>query len=135
MGPTGGTTGLPKIVPRNHNSLASGVESCSMAWDQHCEDVNLIAGPIGHDLSFTKGFLGSILTQGKVVLLDSTESRKICETIEKERVTSMILVPTLAKRLVQYEDLGRYDLSSLRKMHSAGGASHPDLVKTMTKSE
>ena len=129
MGPTGGTTGLPKIVPRNHNSLASGVESCSMAWDQHCEDVNLIAGPIGHDLSFTKGFLGSILTQGKVVLLDSTESRKICETIEKERVTTVILVPTLAKRLVQYEDLDQYDLSSLRKMHSAGGASHPDLVK------
>jgi 2,3-dihydroxybenzoate-AMP ligase len=129
MGPTGGTTGVPKIVPRNHNSLACGVESCSMSWDQHCEDVNLIAGPIGHDLSFTKGFLGSIITQGKVVLLDTTDSRKIFESIERERVTSMILVPTLAKRLVQYEDQDKYDLSSLRKMHSAGGASHPDLVK------
>ena len=31
--------------------------------------------------------------------------------------------------MVQYDDLGKYDLSSLRKMHSAGGASHPDLVK------
>lgn len=129
MGPTGGTTGAPKIVPRIHNSLACGVESCSMSWDQHCEDVNLIVGPIGHDLSFTKGFLGSIITQGKVVFLSSTDNHKICETIEKEKVTSIIWVPTLAKRMVQFENLHEYDLSSLRKMHSAGGASHPDLVR------
>jgi non-ribosomal peptide synthetase component E (peptide arylation enzyme) len=31
MGPTGGTTGAPKIVPRTHNSLACGVEFCSMS--------------------------------------------------------------------------------------------------------
>lgn len=129
MGPTGGTTGSPKIVPRIHNSLVCGVESCSMSWDQHCEDVNLIAGTIGHDLSFTKGFLGAVITQGKVIFQSKLDNESICKTIEKEKVTSIIWVPTLAKRMVQYDDLGKYDLSSLRKMHSAGGASHPDLVK------
>jgi non-ribosomal peptide synthetase component E (peptide arylation enzyme) len=38
-------------------------------------------------------------------------------------------VPTLAQRLLQYEDLDKYDLSSLRKMHSAGGAAFPELVR------
>jgi non-ribosomal peptide synthetase component E (peptide arylation enzyme) len=42
-------------------------------------------------------------------------------------------VPTLAQRLVQYKDLDTHDLSSLKKMHSAGGASHPDLVEDVTK--
>ncbi|HYQ60092.1 MAG TPA: AMP-binding protein, partial [Desulfatiglandales bacterium] len=56
-----------------------------------------------------------------------------CETIEREKVTSIIWVPTLAQRLLQYEDLHKYDLSSLKKMHSAGGASHPDLVKEVTE--
>lgn len=129
MGPTGGTTGAPKIVPRLHNSLVCGVESCSMSWDQHCEDINLIAGPIGHDLSFTKGFLGAIITQGKVIFQTELDNESICKCIEREKVTSIIWVPTLAKRLVQYDDLNNYDLNSLRKMHSAGGASHPDLVK------
>jgi 2,3-dihydroxybenzoate-AMP ligase/mycobactin salicyl-AMP ligase len=129
MGPTGGTTGSPKIVPRLHNSLVCGVESCSMSWDQHCEDVNLIAGTIGHDLSFTKGFLGTVITQGKVIFQSKLDNESICKTIEREKVTSIIWVPTLAKRMVQYDDLDKYDLSSLRKMHSAGGASHPDLVK------
>lgn len=129
MGPTGGTTGEPKIVPRIHNSLVCTVEYCSMSWDQHCEDVTLIAGPVGHDLSFTKGFIGSVITQGKVVLLDSTDNQKICETIEREEITSIVWVPTLAQRLLQYEDIDNYDLSSLQKMHSGGGASHPDMVK------
>jgi 2,3-dihydroxybenzoate-AMP ligase len=133
MGPTGGTTGAPKIVPRTHNSLITGTEYCSKSWEQSIEDINLIAGPIGHDLTFTKGFIGSVITLGKVIFLDSTDNKDICEAIEREKVTSIIWVPTLGQRLLQYEDLNKYDLSSLKKMHSAGGASHPDLVKDVTE--
>ena len=129
MGPTGGTTGAPKIVPRTHNSLITGIEYCAKAWDQSNEDINLLAGPIGHDLTFSKGFVGSIITLGKIIFLDSTDDKGVCETIEREKVTSIIWVPTLAQRLLQYEHLNKYDLSSLKKMHSAGGASHPTLVK------
>lgn len=132
MGPTGGTTGAPKIVPRTHNSLINGIEYCAKSWEQSIEDINLLAGPIGHDLTFSKGFMGSIITLGKVVFLDSTDNRDICETIEREKITSIIWVPTLAQRLLQYEDLRTHDLSSLKKMHSAGGASHPGLVRDVT---
>ncbi|RJR35102.1 MAG: hypothetical protein C4576_25430 [Desulfobacteraceae bacterium] len=133
MGPTGGTTGEPKIVPRTHNSLLTGIDYCSKAWEQSNEDVNLLAGPIGHDLTFTKGFIGSIMTLGKVVFLDSTNDKDICETIEREKVTSIVWVPTLAQKLLQYEDLHKHDLRSLKKMHSAGGASHPGLVRDVTE--
>jgi 2,3-dihydroxybenzoate-AMP ligase/mycobactin salicyl-AMP ligase len=133
MGPTGGTTGEPKIVPRTHNSLLTGIDYCSKSWEQNNQDVNLLAGPIGHDLTFTKGFIGSVLTLGKVVFLDTTNDKDICETIEREKVTSIIWVPTLAQKLLQYGDLHKHDLSSLKKMHSAGGASHPGLVKDVTE--
>jgi non-ribosomal peptide synthetase component E (peptide arylation enzyme) len=129
MGPTGGTTGEPKLVARTHNSIGCNVEYCSKVWGQHCEDVNLIVGSIGHDLSFGKGFIGSVITLGKLVMLDSTDVRIICETIERERVTSIIWVPTLAQRLLQYEELESFDLSSVKKMHSAGGAAFPELVR------
>ena len=133
MGPTGGTTGVPKIVPRTHNSLITGIEYCSKSWEQSNQDINLIAGPIGHDLTFSKGFIGSIITLGKIIFLDSVDDKDLCETIEKEKITSIIWVPTLAQRMLQYEDLAKHDLSSLKKMHSAGGASHPDLVKDVTE--
>ena len=133
MGPTGGTTGAPKIVPRTHNSLINGIEYCSRSWEQSIDEINLLAGPIGHDLTFSKGFIGTVITQGKVVFLDSTDNQDICRTIEREKVTAIIWVPTLAQRLLQYEDLHTYDLSSLKKMHSAGGASHPGLVRDVTE--
>jgi non-ribosomal peptide synthetase component E (peptide arylation enzyme) len=102
-----------------------------MAWEMDAQDTCLLAGPIGHDLTFTKGLLASMLTYGKTVFLDSTDPEAICRTIEKERVTALVWVPTLAKRLVEFEGLGNYDVSSLKKMHCGGGASLPDLIKAV----
>lgn len=133
MGPTGGTTGEPKIVPRVHSSLICAVEFCSMSWNQHCEDINMIAGPVGHDLSFTKGLLGSILTQGTLVFQESKDAAAIYKTIEQERVTSIVLVPTIAQRILQLEETSRFNTSSLKKLHIGGGAGHPDMVKELLK--
>ena len=129
MGATGGTTGLPKVVPRTHNSLICGVEYVSRAFDMEASDVLLLAGPIGHDLTFTKGLLCSLFTLGKTVFLDSMEMQGVCETIAREKVTTIAWVPTLAKRLVDFEGLKDHDLSSLRAMYCGGGASHPDVVR------
>jgi 2,3-dihydroxybenzoate-AMP ligase len=129
MGPTGGTTGLPKIVPRTHNDLICSSEYAAKAWKMDTRDTCLLVGPIGHDLTFTKGFLGSVLTYGKIVFLDSTDLDDICRVIEREKVTALVWVPTLARRLVGFEGLDNYDLSTLKKMHCGGGASLPDLIK------
>jgi len=129
MGPTGGTTGLPKVVPRTHNSLICGIEYAARAWEMDIHDTCLLAGPIGHDLMFTKGLCGSLFTFGKTVFLDSTEPNDICRTIQQEKVTAVVWVPTLAKRLVDFEGLKDYDLSSLKKMHCGGGVSLPEIIK------
>ena len=131
MGPTGGTTGLPKVVPRTHNSMLCNVDHAARAWEMNSDDICLLAGPIGHDLTFTKGFCANIFTFGKTVFLDSTDPADICQTIEQEKVTAVVWVPTLAGRLVQFEGLKKYDLRSLKKMHCGGGASLPDLIKTV----
>ena len=128
MGPTGGTTGLPKVVPRTHNSLVCGMEYAARAWEMDIQDTTLLAGPIGHDLSFTKGFCGSLFTLGKTVFLDSMDPGDICNTIEREKVTTIVWVPTLAKRLIDFEKVDDYDLSSLKRMHCGGGASLPEVI-------
>jgi 2,3-dihydroxybenzoate-AMP ligase len=129
MGPTGGTTGLPKVVPRTHNSLVCGIEYAARAWEMDIHDTCLLAGPIGHDLTFTKGLCGSLFTLGKMVFLDSTDPEDICRTIQQEKVTAIVWVPTLAKRVTDFEGLRNYDLSSLKKMHCGGGLSQPDVIK------
>lgn len=131
MGPTGGTTGKPKVVPRTHNSLICGNDYVGKAWDLGPDDICLLAGPIGHDLTFTKGLISCLCSMTKAIFLDSLDMKDVCKTIEKEKVTSIVWVPTLASRLVHYENLKYYNLSSLKKMHCGGGASLPDLIKAI----
>jgi non-ribosomal peptide synthetase component E (peptide arylation enzyme) len=128
MGPTGGTTGMPKVVPRTHNSLICGLEYAALAFELHLHDVCLLAGPIGHDLTFTKGFLPTLFNYGKTAFLDSMDPGDICRTIAREKVTAVVWVPTLARRLIDFDHLGDHDLRSLKKMQCGGGMSQPDLV-------
>ena len=73
MGPTGGSTGMPKVAPRTHNELLCSVEYAAAAWEMTLHDKTLLATPIGHDLTFTKGFLMAVGTYGQAVMLDSTD--------------------------------------------------------------
>lgn len=131
MGATGGTTGKPKVVPRTHNSVICGNDYAGKAWDLGPDDICLLAGPIGHDLTFTKGLISSLCSSAKVVFLDSLDTEDVCKTIEAEKVTSIVWVPTLASRLVNYENLKDHNLGSLKKIHCGGGASLPDLIKVI----
>ncbi len=64
-------------------------------------------------------------------MLDSTHPERICATIEQEKVTAVVWVPTMAVRLLDFDRLKEYDLSSLKKMHCGGGKSQPDLIKAV----
>ena len=46
MGPTGGTTGMPKVAPRTHNSLLCSAEYAARAWEMEGSDVCLLAGDL-----------------------------------------------------------------------------------------
>ena len=90
--PTGGTTDLPKLVPRTHNDFYCSVEYRAKAWQRSPRDITLIATPLTHNMAIEVSLNPSFLTGGKAVLIDSTGSREILEAIERERVTTTILV-------------------------------------------
>jgi 2,3-dihydroxybenzoate-AMP ligase/mycobactin salicyl-AMP ligase len=131
MGPTGGTTGLPKAAPRTHNDYMSRVEYAARACEFNNHDICLVAAPASHDLTFSMAICITIFTFGKLVMLDSFEPQAICETIEREKVTAIVWVPTLASRLIHFDGLQDYDLSSLIKMHCGGGVSSPELIRAV----
>ena len=135
MGPTGGTTGLPKVTPRTHNDYLCRVEYASRAFEMTSHDTMLITTPIGHDLSFSMGLCLTLFPFGKVVMLESTQPEAICRTIQREKITAVAWTPTVASRLVHFERLGEYDLHSLRKMYCGGGASHSQLIKDVSEKD
>jgi long-chain acyl-CoA synthetase len=50
------------------------------------------------------------------VIMPMFDARQMLETIERERVTEIALVPTMIQALVQHPDFARYDISSLKRL-------------------
>jgi 2,3-dihydroxybenzoate-AMP ligase len=128
---TGGTTGLPKAVPRTHNDYIASVEYHSRAWEVTSEDVLLTAAPVSHAQGMHNGVGSSFLNFAKYVVTDSTDAEDILRVIERERVTAFPTVPALVQRIVSLENLADYDLRSLRKIYAGGAPSTPELVRSV----
>jgi 2,3-dihydroxybenzoate-AMP ligase/mycobactin salicyl-AMP ligase len=130
--PSGGTTGLPKGIPRTHNDYVCNVEYLHKAWEMNIRDVSLVVVPVGHNLALLN-VVGAVLMGYRLVLLDSTKPEDICTTIEREKVTFMPTVPSVVRRILESERLHDYDLSSLRKISAGGEPSAPDLIREVSK--
>ena len=131
MGPTGGTTGLPKMVPRTHNDLICNIEYKVRAWELNSSDTCLAMAPVGHDMAFSVAICGTIFASGRLILLDSTMPADFCNVVERERVSCAVTVPALATRVANFEGLRDYDMGSLSRLHVGGAPSPPDLIQAI----
>jgi len=129
--PTGGTTGLPKAVPRTHNDYIASVEYHTRAWEVTCNDVMLTAAPVSHAQAIHNCVGGAFFHCAKYVLTDSTDAEDICRVIEREKVTAFPTVPALVQRIVSLENLKDFDLSSLTRIYAGGAPSSPELVRSV----
>ena len=128
--PTGGTTGLPKAVPRTHNSAICDAWYRTEAREQKNDDICLLSVPLEHNLGLA-AMNGTVLTGGKLIFLDSTKPEDFCEVVQKEKVTCAPLVPTLLSRLVNFSGLAEYDLHSLRALYVGGAKTPPDVIRAI----
>jgi 2,3-dihydroxybenzoate-AMP ligase/mycobactin salicyl-AMP ligase len=127
--PTGGTTGLPKLVPRTHNDWLCNVEYRSKVWERSPRDITLIATPITHNMAIEVSLNPAFLTGGKVVMISSTRPKEIIEAIEKERVTTTILAVAQVQQIIDFQELDRYDISSLQVIGTGGSHMPPEVIR------
>lgn len=129
---TTATTGLPKGVMFTHRQLYLFAMHVMLVRSWNSDPANAGLGesavamlntPLFHihgwGLPFYCAF-GSL----KMVLPGRFTVEGFCELVQNEKVTSSGLVPTMLAMLVEYKDLPKYDLSSLRNV-SIGGAALP----------
>ena len=126
--PSGGTTGLPKGAPRTHNDYICNIEYKSRAWHMNVTDTCLVASPVGHNLALLVCVTGPVFHGATIVMLDSTYPRDFCQMVQDEKISCTGLVPTLISRIVKFENLADYDLSSLKKIYVGAANSPPELV-------
>jgi 2,3-dihydroxybenzoate---[aryl-carrier protein] ligase len=130
---SGGTTGIPKLIPRSHNDYIYNSKIASAVTGVAAEEIFLDVLPLAHNLPLAcPGLQGYLLHGGKFILSNSTRSEDVFALIDQQRVTHMAVVPALLIRLINDPLITKYDLSSLRVIQSGGQRLQPE-VRRRTK--
>ncbi len=128
-----GTTGFPKAILHDHESL---VHSCKVEQNHHGQthdDVFLCIPPLYHTGAKMHWF-GSLLSGSRAVLLKGVKPFTIIETAAREKCSIVwLLVPWAQDILDAIDrgeiDLSKYDLSAWRLMHIGAQPVPPSLIK------
>ena len=128
-----GTTGFPKAILHNHESL---IHSCRVEQAHHGQtkdDCFLCIPPLYHTGAKMHWF-GSLLTGGKAVILKGTASKSILEAVSSEKCTIVWLLVPWAQDILNAIERGDislkdYDLSSWRLMHIGAQPVPQSLIK------
>jgi 2,3-dihydroxybenzoate-AMP ligase len=125
---SGGTTGIPKLIPRSHNDYAYNSRIAAPVCGVTGESVLLLALPIAHNLPLAcPGLQGYFFQGANVVLSPTTRPEQLFSLIEKHKVTHVKVVPALLIRMINDPSLPNFDLSSLKLIQSGGQRMQPEV--------
>jgi acyl-CoA synthetase (AMP-forming)/AMP-acid ligase II len=121
-----GTTGTPKgpLVTHQQMSVRFISQWVTDGFNEH--DRHLLATPLyfGGGRSFTVGYL---LIGGTVVFHPPPyQAATLVETVERDRISTLFLVPTLLRRLLELPADGGPLFPNLRILLSSGSILHPE---------
>jgi 2,3-dihydroxybenzoate-AMP ligase len=130
---SGGTTGIPKLIPRTHNDYAYNTKAAVEVCGIDSNSVLLLVLPIAHNLPLAcPGLQGFMMKGAKVVLSTSTRPEDMFKLMQRHKVTHLKVVPALLIRLVNDPSIKNYDLSSMKVIQSGGQRMQPE-VRMRTK--
>jgi pyochelin biosynthesis protein PchD len=111
---SGGSTGVPKIIPRFHAEYLAHCDAWNRMHGMDEHSVAIWSLPIVHNAGQIFGYMGAIHWGRTTVLTSRVDIAHILGMIEKYRVTNAMSIGPIAPMLLAYKDLAKHDLSSLR---------------------
>jgi len=112
---TGGTTGFPKGVMQSHRALWASAVGSLPEFRMNRDAIYLHMAPMFHIADFAGG-MGTTLSAGRNVILQSFDPGKVLQTLAGERVTHVLLVPSMIKMILNHPDAAGADLSHLNRI-------------------
>ncbi len=132
---TSGTTGKPKgavreLAGRDPDALRHYQRGMTMSlgFMPGMPDVHLVTCPLYHSAPPVFANMAQVMG-GRVVLMAKFEPEQALAIIDREKVTSTFMVPTLLRRLVSLPEAikQKYDLSSMQRLITGGAPCPIDL--------
>jgi long-chain acyl-CoA synthetase len=126
---TSGTTGKPKGVVGTFRITYNRLVNTLLNLDQPIlpTDVNLNIGPLTHAAGL---MMSTYAIRGAAnVILDKFDIDQVLQTIEKEKVTAVLFIPTMMNMILMHPHLQGYDLSSLKRIWYGTAPMAPEKLR------
>jgi len=125
---SGGTTGIPKLIPRTNNDYAYNSKIAAEVAGVEADSVLLLVLPIAHNLPLAcPGIQGFLFKGATVVLHANTRPADMFALIQQHQVTHLKVVPALLIRLINDPAISGFDLTSVQQIQSGGQRMQPEV--------
>jgi fatty-acyl-CoA synthase len=129
---TSGTTGKPKGVMLTHKNVTTHAICAIAEFNINDNDNWLHAAPMFH-LADAWATFAFTAVGAKHTMVSDFKEETVLKLIEQEKVTISNMIPTMLNMLINYPNMEKFDLSSLKVILSGGAPIAPELVKKIIK--
>lgn len=111
---SGGTTGMPKLIPRTHDDYAYQLRATAAGLRVDSRSAYLAAQPVAHNAALgCPGLLGTLRAGGKVVMCGSPSPDEAFGWIGSESITLTTLMPPVVMLWLEEAQFSGTDFSGL----------------------
>jgi len=111
---SGGTTGVPKIIPRFHGEYLSHAAFCARNYEMDENSVFLWALPLMHNAGQLYALMPTFVLGRSTILMPGVDIARMLTLVETHRVSHIASIGPIAPQIMAYPDLHKHDLSSLK---------------------
>ena len=115
---SGGTTGVPKIIPRFHGEYMGQARDWARRNGMDANLVALYALPLIHNAGQVASLFPAVLMGGTVILMQRMDPGTFFDWVGREHVTHSLNIGPAAAQILDYADVIRHDLSSINLLTS-----------------
>lgn len=132
---TSGTTGRPKGALWSHENTLWFANMQVLKWGFDQQSVAMVTGPLYHVGAMEDISLSVLLMGGTVVITKSGgfDIERVLSTIEKEKVTDILLFPFMIYDMLSLPHLHQYKLTNLKRIFSGGDPVVPWAIEQLNE--
>ncbi|MEW6351331.1 MAG: long-chain fatty acid--CoA ligase [Thermodesulfobacteriota bacterium] len=130
---TGGTTGVSKGVELTHANLSYNCQQCRVWFPGFDDGKERVVGclPFFHSFGLTTAMnMGIFAGWGIILIPNPRDPASMLKAISTYKPSYMPAVPTLYNALINFPELKKYDISSIRGCFSGGAPLPMETIKT-----